>query len=231
MNCEELRPEYGAYSLGVAEDPERSEISEHLQRGCPHCLQGVRSAMSTVVAMSGGVKSVDPPKRLRRRVVAMVSPAPERKGWAFWLPWAVAAVLAIVLVSVALPGRVSRSGQATTNSARFEEMLAIINDPVAKDVAFGDPAARGRFFVSPGKGVVFIAARLPKLAAGRTFEMWVIPASGKPVPAGTFNALEDSTAVYIRRGPVEGAAAMAISVEPAGGSQQPTTTPIIVSKL
>jgi anti-sigma-K factor RskA len=231
MNCEELRPEYGAYSLGVAEDPERSEISEHMQRGCPNCLAGVRSAMSTVAAMSGGVKSVDPPKRLRRRVVAMVSPASERKGWAFWFPWAVAAVLAMVLVSVALPGRVSRSGQATTNSARFEEMLAIINDPVTKDVAFGDPAARGRFFVSPGKGVVFIAARLPKLAAGRTFEMWVIPASGKPIPAGTFNALEDSTAVYIRQGPVEGAAAMAISVEPAGGSQQPTTTPIIVSKL
>jgi hypothetical protein len=187
--------------------------------------------MSTTAAMSGGVKLVDPPKRLRRRVVAMVSPAPERKGWAFWFPWAVSGVLAMVLVSVALPGRVSRSGQAPTNSARFEEMLDIINDPVTKDVAFGDPAARGRFFVSPGKGVVFIAARLPKLAAGRTFEMWVIPANGKPIPAGTFNALADSTAIHIRRGPVEGAAAMAISVEPAGGSQQPTTTPIIVSKL
>jgi hypothetical protein len=231
MNCEELRPEYGAYSLGVADDPERSEITAHLDRGCTECVAGVRGATGTVVAMSGGVKSVDPPKRLRRRVVAMVSPEPERKGWVFWFPWAVSALLAMVLVSVALPGRVSRSGQATTTSARFEEMLSIINDPVTKDVAFGDPAARGRFFVSPGKGVVFIAARLPKLAAGRTFEMWVIPASGKPIPAGTFDALEDSTAVHIRRGPVADAAAMAISVEPAGGSQQPTTTPIIVTKL
>jgi hypothetical protein len=232
MNCEDLRPEYGAYALGVAEDPELSEISEHLERGCPECVAGVRSAMGTVVAMSGGVKSVNPPKHLRRRVVAMVSPGPERKGWAFWLPWAVSALLAMVLVSVALPGRVSRSGsQAMPNSPRLEEMLAIINDPVTKDVAFGDPTARGRFFVSPGKGVVFIAARLPKLAAGRTFEMWVIPTSGKPIPAGTFNALEDSTAVYVHQGPVESATAIAISVEPAGGSQQPTTTPIIVSKL
>jgi hypothetical protein len=231
MNCDDLRPEYGAYSLGVAEDPELSEISEHLVRGCPECVSGVRSAMGTVVAMSGGVKSVNPPKDLRRRVVAMVSPGPARKGWAFWLPWAVSALLAMVLVSVALPGRVSKSGQTPPNSARLEEILAIINDPVTKDVAFGDASARGRFFVSPGKGVVFIAARLPKLAPGRTFEMWVIPASGKPIPAGTFNALEDSTAVYVHQGPVENAAAMAISVEPAGGSQQPTTTPIVVSKL
>jgi hypothetical protein len=231
VNCEDLRPEYGAYSLGVAVDPELSEISEHLERGCPVCVAGVRSAMGTAAAMSGGVKQVNPPKHLRRRVIGMVSRGAERKGWVFWLPWALSGLLAIVLVSVALPGRLNRAGSPTPSSARLEEMLDIINDPVTKDVAFGDPAARGRFFVSPGKGVVFIAAHLPALSAGRTFEMWVIPASGKPIPAGTFNAQADSTALYVRRGPVENATAMAISVEPAGGSQQPTTTPIIVSKL
>ena len=48
MNCEDLRPEYGAYSLGAAVEPELSEITEHLERGCPECVAGVRSAMGTV---------------------------------------------------------------------------------------------------------------------------------------------------------------------------------------
>ena len=41
-----------------------------------------------------------------------------------------------------------------------------------------------RVFVSPTKGVVFMAASLPHLDSGKTFELWVIPAKGNPVPAG-----------------------------------------------
>jgi hypothetical protein len=231
MTCEELRPEYGAYALGAAEDPERNEIDAHLGRNCLECTSGVKSAVATVAAMSGGVKDVKPPKHLRKRVVAMVSPASHRKGFLVWFPWAATAALALALVSVALPGRFHRKGPEAGNAARFEEVLGILNDPVTKDVAFGDPAARGRFFVNPSKGVVLVASHLPPLQPGRTFEMWVIPAEGKPIPAGTFAAAGDSTAVHIRQGAVASVSALAISVEPAGGSQQPTTTPFLVTKL
>ena len=61
MNCEELRGEYGAFALGVAEDPALSEISAHLARECPECVAGIRSAMTTVAAMSGAVKDAEPP--------------------------------------------------------------------------------------------------------------------------------------------------------------------------
>ena len=37
MNCSEIREEYGAYALGIAEDPERSEIAAHLARNCAEC--------------------------------------------------------------------------------------------------------------------------------------------------------------------------------------------------
>lgn len=226
MTCEELRQEYGAYALGIAEDPERLEIAEHIARGCPICAPGVRSAMATVAAMSGAVKPVDPPVRLRRRVIAMVSPEPKRSWAAILVPWAVAAALAVALISVGLPRRA-----ANTDTAKLEQALSILNDPVTRDVTFGDPAARGRVFVSAGKGVVFIAAHLPKLDANRTFEMWVIPSKGNPIPAGTFHGDSDSSAVFVRPGPVDNAAAIAVTVEPEGGSPQPTTTPFIVTKL
>ena len=225
MNCEELRGEYGVWALGIAEEPERSEIAAHLARECPECVAGVRSAMATVAAMSGGVKEIDPPKRLRRRVVAMVAPEPKRGIAA--IPWIVSAILAIALVSVAVPGRQKETQQ---NVAKLAQALSILNDPTAKDVTFGDPAARGRIFVSP-KGVVFIAAHLPRLESNRTFQLWLIPAAGNPVSAGIFRSDADSSAVYVYPGQTSNAATVAVTVEPEGGSPQPTTTPFIASKL
>jgi anti-sigma-K factor RskA len=182
--------------------------------------------MTTVAVMSGAVKAAEPPKRLRAKVVDMVRREPKR-SWAAFVPWAVAGVLAIVLASVVLPPRL----HPPVSERKFEEALSILNDPVAKDVAFGEPAARGRVFVSPQKGVVVMAAHLPSITANQTFELWVIPAQGKPIPSGTFRSDADSTAVYVRPGPVSNAAAIAVTVEPAGGSPQPTTTPFIVTKL
>jgi hypothetical protein len=230
MTCEELRDDYGAWALGIADDPAQSEIATHLARECPTCLAGIRSAMATAAAMFGAVTEADPPKRLRRRVVAMVAPEPKRVF--VFLPWAVSALLAIALLSVAI-ARKHQTSQPDRDLTKLTQALAILNDPVAKDVTFGDPAARGRVFVS-ANGVVLIAAHLPKLDSNRTFELWIIPTAGNPVPAGTFHGetiSSGSSAVYVYRGPTANAAAVAVTVEPEGGSAQPTSTPFIVTKL
>jgi hypothetical protein len=158
----------------------------------------------------------------------MLSGAPVRSRFAVWAPWAVAFALSFVLASVILPGR-----RHAALPAGFEEALAIMNDPAMKDVAFGEPAkpARGRVFVSPRRGIVFVGANMPPLPANRAFELWVIPSTGKPIPAGTFRGQTEGTAMYVHPGVVSSAAAVAVTIEPAAGSPQPTTTPFIVSKL
>lgn len=224
MNCEDLRHEYQAYALGVADEPERFEIAQHLARNCPNCVPGVRRAMETVAAMSGAVKMADPPKRLRSRVTAMV--APERRSWIpTFVPWALASALALALVYIAVVRRPN-----TAASSKLEEALSVMSDPATRDVTFGQPTAKGRVFVSPDRGVVFIATGLPALGENKTFELWLIPSAGKPVPAGTFRGQADS-AIYVRPGPATNAAAVAVTIEPEGGSPQPTTTPFIVAKL
>jgi anti-sigma-K factor RskA len=228
MTCEELRQDYTLYALGIADDPERTEISEHLGRRCPNCVPGVASAMATVTAMSGAVRLTEPPKHLRRRVTAAVEPAPKPWRLSLFVPWAITGALSIALVAIGLSGR-RQSG----DTAKLQQALSILNDPATRDVTFGDTEkpSKGRVFVSPGKGVVFIAASLPRIDPGKTFELWVIPAKGNPVPAGLFQSRPDATAVFVRPGPVENAAAIAVTVEPEGGSPQPTTTPFIVTKL
>ena len=226
MTCEELQLEYASYALGIADDPERSEIREHLERKCPVCVPGVADAMATVTAMSGAVRLVDPPKRLRQRVSSLVLPPSGRS--ASWLPWLVTGLLSVALILVALPWR-----RPAADLARLESALAILNDPDTRDVTFGETQkpSRGRVLFSPGHGVVFIGAYMPRLAAGRTFEHWLIPSSGNPIPAGTFLPGEDASAVYVHPSNTATAAAVAVTVEPDGGSPQPTTTPFIVVKL
>jgi hypothetical protein len=227
MTCEELREDYTSYALGIAGDPERAEIAAHLARQCPNCVPGVASGMATVTAMSGAVKVVQPPRHLRRRVLAAIEPRPTRWSLGAVLPWAITAAMSIALLSIGLSGR--RAG----DTARLEQALSILNDPATRDVTFGETErpSKGRVFVSPNKGVVFIGASLPRLDSGKTFELWVIPAKGNPVPAGLFQSEPDATAVFVRPGPVENAAAIAVTIEPAGGSPQPTTTPFIITKL
>ena len=226
MTCEELRQDYTSYALGIADDPECAEIQEHLGRKCANCVPGVASAMATVTAMSGAVPLTDPPKHLRRRVAAAVEKEPKRSWAATFLPWAITAAMSIALVVIGLSGR-RESGDT------LRQALAILNDPSAKDMTFGEKEKepKGRVLVSSGNGVVFMGASLPRIDSGKTFEMWVIPVKGNPAPAGVFQSQPDATAVFVRPGPVQNAAAIAVTVEPEGGSAQPTTTPFIVTKL
>jgi anti-sigma-K factor RskA len=228
MTCDELRQDYTSYALGIADDPERTEIGEHLGRKCPNCVPGVASAMATVTAISGAVQLTEPPKYLRRRVMAAVAKEPTQWRAAIVVPWAITAALSIALVTIGVSGR-RQSG----DTAKLQQALSILNDPATRDVTFGETEkpSKGRVFVSAGKGVVFIGASLPQIDKGKTFELWVIPAKGNPIPAGLFQSQSDATAVFVRPGPVENAAAIAVTVEPEGGSAQPTTTPFIVTKL
>ena len=228
MTCEELQPDYTSYALGIADEPERSGIAEHLERRCPNCVSGIASAMSTVAAMSGAVNAAEPPRRLRRRILASIEREPSRGRLALFIPWAITAALSVALITIGLTGR-RQSG----DTSRLQQALSILHDPSTKDVTFGETEkrSRGRIFVSPEKGVVFIGASLPTIGADKTFELWLIPAKGNPVAAGVFQSQADATAVYVRPGRVDNATAIAVTIEPAGGSAQPTTTPFVLTRL
>src|SRR5580704_16938317 len=131
MTCEELRQDYTSYALGIADDPERGEIAEHLGRKCPNCVPGVASAMATVTAMSGAVQITEPSKHLRRRVMASVAREPKRSWAGIFVPWAITAALSIVLVVIGLSGR-----RQTGDTEKLREALSILNDPATKDVTF-----------------------------------------------------------------------------------------------
>ena len=113
--------------------------------------------------------------------------------------------------------------------SRLNETLALLQDPSAKEVTFGK-GARGRVVISPKHGVAFSGQNMAALAPGKTYEMWIIPKGGKPVPAGTFEPSADGVAMHLQAGPVDIAstAAVAVSIEQAGGVASPTPDQIII---
>jgi anti-sigma-K factor RskA len=252
MNCDELRDHYELFALGIAEDPELDEIRSHLARACPTCVPGVRGARQLITLIGATAPEVEPPARLRNRVLAAVGGRPSgRLNWSpVWAAVAAGAVIAAVVFNVreqrtsgelaqaaAELQRVQAESVAQTRElARLNEAFAILNQPDVKQVIFGSGAPqppRGRVFLEPTRGVLLLASNLPPAPAGKTYEMWVIPKGGKPVPAGLFQSAADGTAIHVLPGPVDvaGTAAVAVTVEIAAGAQVPNLPPVFAAGL
>ena len=71
-----------------------------------------------------------------------------------------------------------------------------------------------------------IAQGLASLPSGKTYEAWYINGSSA-TPAGTFTPGGDNTTWHVLTGRMTPGDVVGVTVEPAGGSQAPTTTPII----
>ena len=249
MNCNELQDHYELFAIGVAEDPERSEIRAHLSRKCDACTAGVRRALEMAGMIGGTAPEARPSAKLRRRILA--SAGFEQSGFR-WAPlWAVAAALSVAVavyfgveaqrdagetqrLQAEMRTQIDEMRAQRTEIAQLTEAFAILNGPDTKEAVFGGARPqppRGKAFLNPSQGVLLIASNLPPAPSGKLYEMWLIPKGGRPVAAGMFQAKTDGSAMHVRRGAVDVAStnAVAVTVENEAGADQPTSQPLIVA--
>ena len=72
---------------------------------------------------------------------------------------------------------------------------------------------------------MFFASGLDEAPAGQTYQGWLINSETDIRSAGLFQANADGTAVLVVSGDLPAAQAFAITLEPDGGSAQPTVLP------
>jgi hypothetical protein len=242
MNCDELRDQYELYALGVADEPERSEIREHLNRGCEVCMGEVKRARRLAALMGGTAPAAAPSPKLRRRILASVGYEQKRFGMS---PFLAAALLLSLFAVFYFSGRERDFAQLATRLdgqlrnqtielTRLHEAFTILNSSDTSVTSFGagqTQPPKGKVFVNPSQGVLLIASNLPPTQAGKAYEMWVIPNGGKgtPIPAGMFQANSDGSAMHIQRGAVDltSKPVIAVTVETEGGVQAPTSAPVL----
>ena len=242
MTCDELRSEYVHFALGVVSEPEKSELSEHLARGCEACTAGIREARRMAYGLGASVEAPAPSRALRDRILAAAG-GPVAPRWHWQTAWltgaAVLASAAGVLLyqnhqqdrALAFLSQQLQRGQAEAVSLRAA--LDLLRAPETREVTFSSGApARGRVFYGPSS-VLLIAANLPAPPAGKTYEMWIIPKGGKPAPAGLFASNQAGAALhfYSSAGPVPAGATVAVTLEAAAGVDAPTSQPLIAVAL
>lgn len=228
---------YELYVLGLLEDPDRSRIEEDLRRKDPEAQARLRRALETNAILGTLAPDVAPSKQLRRRVLAIAEPQASRLPWN--LAWAgLSAFLLAGLIYTGMQRQGLEASLAATQTQLVlrEATLEFLRSPETRLLKTGTAEERqpiAKVFVNGGQGVLLVASNLPALAVGRTYEMWVVPKAGGPRPMGLFKPQPDGSAIHLQPGAVNlaDAAAVALSVEPEGGSPAPTTTPFLITPV
>ena len=249
-NHDALREQAAPYALGALSVAERSAFETHL-RGCAECKAEVTAFLSVCGALAQAVEQHDPPAALRGRILAAARHAPEPpRRLSAVAPWLAAAAMLAVTVgmgiyTVQLRQRVSnlevqlrdalvrvdngerRITVALRAAAAAETPLAILTAPDVQRIDLaGQPAApraSARAFWSRSRGLVLTGANLPPLPAGRTYQLWFVT-SQAPVSAGLLRPDEAGRLTTALNTPADipAPAALAVTIEPEGGSPGPT---------
>ena len=120
------------------------------------------------------------------------------------------------------------------NAAASHQLMDALTDPRAIRVNLTTktgPGAVGGVTYNAEKGsLVFLASDLDPLQQSKTYELWIIPQTGAPIPAGTFHPDDQGNASIVMPDLPRGIAAKAfgVTVEDEGGAQTPTL-PIIMA--
>ena len=147
---------------------------------------------------------------------------------------------AAVVVAVAMGGWAVQSRndadreteQAAQALSATQALTQVLTAKDAKTTSGSFSAGgNGTVVVSRSQGrALLVAADLPALPSGKVYEAWTFSSSPTPKPAGTFTARSAPAVVTLPPAAV-GASQVAVTVEPSGGSQQPTSAPVFAVKL
>lgn len=225
------------YALGVLAPEDRQFVSGHVA-GCADCRRYLQEWQAVDDALARSLPPVAAPPELRARILAAADGRPQmivsRRQWGGWALGVAAAVVAVAVGVDDVRQRRERTAQLADLTA-VEQQLAL-QQAVAQPVLDGQRFVRlapvsgkgpSAIWVSPtGKAPYLAAPQLPPLQPDRTYELWFLQGN-KPVPAGTFL----SGSVLPLPALPAGTTAMAITVEPHGGSPAPTSSPILVGTV
>jgi anti-sigma-K factor RskA len=89
--------------------------------------------------------------------------------------------------------------------------------------------AQAELVTLEGDRVVLVAEDMPPVPENKTYQIWVIE-DDVPKPSGLFESSEGSVAAVVEH-PIDEADVIAVTVEPEGGSPQPTSDPMLAAKL
>jgi anti-sigma-K factor RskA len=258
MMDERMEERASLYVLGALNEAETREFKQAMQAD-PE-LQALVARLSAVTgAMAGALPVAKPSPELRAKILAQVKPAEKitKPFAAFWLPWALAASLAIVCVillgqdnrlrktigdqsaQMEQLSQMSQSLQSATNNLQQAVQalretnrlaglrIAMLNSLVAKS----PKTAAVSLWDEDRQEGVFVGQNLKPLPSDKDYQLWVLDNSKTPVDAGVFRVDESGNVrtQFKTKLPIKIAGKFAVTEEVRGGVASPTLKNLVLA--
>jgi anti-sigma-K factor RskA len=227
MNCEQAEELLAAFSIDALPPDEMAAVRDHLA-GCRRHDDALAGLGEVAALLPLAVEEREPAPALRSRLLerfdadvaarrqpVQIEAARERRRWWQVSPqFAYGAAAALLLLAIGLAVwnialQVGDDGGAQATVAAFE------GGPGSGDVRY-----------LPDEKIALIDVDLPELEADRAYQAWMID-DETPASMG----LIDPDGVTAVEADLSNQDVVAITIEPAGGSPQPTTNPFLTASL
>jgi anti-sigma-K factor RskA len=243
------------YALGVLPREEAALVAAFLANDDAARVEYTELRASADALAYSAEEPVDSARsaRMKERLLARVRNEPSNgtlarrrigpnAGWLWAASLATAASFLLAIISTvqvfSLQGQLTQAArrssvlstqvaQAQRDGQRDRQMLTdlVSRDARRYEVAQGVVVVRG-------DRIYLTLSKLPALPKGKVYEAWTLPKGAKVVqPSLTFSPNADGVAVVALPVDASKVGAVAVSVEPEGGSKTPTTTPTFVRPI
>ena len=224
----------GAYALNAVTQEEADLFEEHLAV-CAPCRQEV-SELQAAAARMAAAETVAPPPSLKARVMSGAGRTPQERPLAptvigmgerrkpRWFPRLLAAAASVAVIVAAAIGYSTWTENGSPGTTVAAGVTRVFEAPDARRATVRTTTgATVSVATSPSLNRMAVnTEQLPDLRGGQVYQLWAMGA-GTVTSAGL---LEDPDVGAAMEMPPEGIQ-VAITVEPAGGSERPTGAAIM----
>jgi len=261
MSHGELRELASAYVLDALDRDDRARFEAHLAgcAECQAEVRSFRPVVDALACVMDArepspdlrARVIGAAVRQEMRATPASAGAPRSRSRVL-IPWVLATAATIALAALtpytlqlrnrtrelaaAVRDLTARLGDTDRQLVAVRDEVSLLSAPDVKRVDLrGGPTApqtTGRAYLSRSRGVYFIASNLAALPADRAYQLWYVTPAG-PVSASVFRPDAGGGAELIAAVPagMQDPNLLAVTVEPAGGSLQPTSTPFLVGTV
>jgi anti-sigma-K factor RskA len=244
--------DFDLYALGALDGDEKHAFEAHL-RACSLCRQELGTAQRRTALLGLAAPPLSPRPEVKSALMEKVKAegaattksaerdAPKKVRWAlrFSLAFAVAtAVLAFATFEFATQdlnrGKQIKQlqAQASQDSAALRAMGQVAGAPDTAVITLlqqaGGPPGQAHVLYNARMGLAVYSGQIAPPPSDKSYQLWLVPATGSPVNAGLVAANQQNGAAVIHLAPGIAATAFAVTLEPQGGRPQPTGPKVLV---
>ena len=251
--------DFDLLALGALEGDERQAIESHVAScaDCARKFAEAQQRIALLALTAPPVKpSPDVKMRLMRKIREegagtvrdpgrVASEAKSAGSWGHWWSAVLVPVAAMLLFATAYLWRQVQlfdqqlailRATVQEQQDQLDEDRQVVDLIAARDTTVvtlasqpGQPQGIARVIYNPRSGTLFYNCEREKAPGDKSYQLWLVPATGDPISAGVFNPTTGKTSHWvIKLPPGTIPKAFAVTLEPAGGAPHPTGPKVLV---